>query len=207
MRPYACTLALCMSLWGCASSPPAQFYTLSASTARSTAAAPVEPGVTPVARTGYAVVVGPASLPESVDRPQLVLRMSENRVSIVEQARWAEPLTSAIPARIASELAGLLASDRVLAYPQNPESFDYQVFLEVLHFDSVLNDSATLEVAWTLRSSKGGEPGFGRTLVRERVDGAGYEALVAAHSRALRAVSAAIAAAIRGQESSRVARS
>jgi len=198
MRLYACILATFMGLSGCASSPPAQFYTLSAS---------ATPGITPVARTGYAVVVGPVSVPESVDRPQLVLRMSENRVGIVEQARWAEPLTSAIPARIASELAQLLGSNRVMAYPQNPESFDYQVFLEVLRFDSVLNEGATLEVAWTLRPTNGGEPAFGRTLVRERADGAGYEALVAAHSRALRAVSAEIAQTIRGREDARVARS
>jgi len=77
----------------------------------------------------------------------------------------------------------------------------------VLRFDSVLNEGATLEVAWTLRPTNGGEPAFGRTLVRERADGAGYEALVAAHSRALRAVSAEIAQTIRGREDARVARS
>ncbi len=72
------TFALVMALCGCASSPPSQFYTLSAAAA---------PGVTPVARTEYGIVVGPAAVPESVDRPQLVLRLSENRVRIVEQAR------------------------------------------------------------------------------------------------------------------------
>jgi uncharacterized lipoprotein YmbA len=188
MRSLACTLALFVTLGGCAGSPPSQFYTLSAAAA---------PSATPVAPIGYAVVVGPAAMPESVDRPQLVLRLSDNRVRIVEQARWAEPLASAIPAVIAEELARLLNSSRVLAYPRTPENFDYQVLLEVLHFDSVLDDAATLEVVWTLRPSQGGESVFGRTLVHERVDGAGLEALVAAHSRALRAVSAEIAATIR----------
>src|SRR5258706_7673952 len=191
---YAHTLVLFVTLGGCASSPPSQFYTLSAAAA---------PGVTPVARTEYGIVVGPGAVPESVDRPQLVLRLSDNRVRIAEQARWAEPLASAIPQVIAGELARLLNSSRVRAYPQNPEGFDYQVLLEVLRFDSVLDDAATVEVAWTLRPSNGGEPRFGRTLVREPVSGAGYEAPAAAHSRALRAVSAEIAAMIRRREEAR----
>jgi len=188
------TCALVMALCGCASSPPSQFYTLSAAARE----------VTPLARSEYAVVVGPATVPESVDRPQLVLRLSENRVTILEQARWAEPLASAIPEVIAGELARLLNSSRVMAYPQNPEGFDYQVLLQVLRFDSTLDDAATLEVVWTLRPSHGGEPAFGRMLVHERVDGAGYEALVAAHSRALRAVSAEIAATIRRRQDARI---
>jgi uncharacterized lipoprotein YmbA len=192
---YAYTLVLFITLCGCASSPPSQFFTLSAAAA---------PGATPVARTGYGIVVGPATVPESVDRPQLVLRLSENRVTIVEQARWAEPLASSIPEVIARNLAQSLNSSRVMAYPQNPENFDCQVLLEVLRFDSVLDDAATVEVAWTLRPSNGGEPRFGRTLVREPVSAAGYEALVAAHSRALRAVSAEIAATIRRREDARI---
>lgn len=189
MRSFACTCVLIV-LWGCASSPPSQFYTLSAT---------ATPEFGSVAQKELRIVVGPATVPESVDRPQLVLRMSENRVRLLEQARWAEPLASAIPDVIARDLSLLLNSSGVLAYPQNPESFDFQVFLEVLRFDSVLDDAATVEVAWTVRRTSDGEPGFGRTLVREPVDGAGYEALVAAHSRALRAVSAQIAQAIRAQ--------
>jgi len=180
-------LALSVILYGCASSPPAQFYTLSATAA---------PALAPVAQSGYRVVVGPATVPESLDRPQLVVRMSENRVTLVEHARWAEPLSSAIPAVLAEDLGRLLNSSGVMAYPQNPEHFDYQVLIEVLRFDSVPGDAATVEVAWTLRAPDG-ESRFGRTRVRERVEGAGYEALVAAHSRALRAVSAEIADAVR----------
>ena len=180
-------LVLPIVLCGCASSPPSQFYTLSATAA---------PELASVASSDYRIVVGPAILPESVDRPQLVVRQSENRVTLAEQARWAEPLSGAIPRVIAEDLGRLLSSNGVLAYPQGPEDFDYQVLIEVLRFDSVPNDAATLEVAWTLRAPNG-EKRYGRTLVRERVEGTGYEAVVAAHSRALRAVSAEIAEAIR----------
>jgi uncharacterized lipoprotein YmbA len=190
MRSIACTWFL-IALCGCASSPPSQFYTLSATAA---------PEFASVAHNELRIVVGPATVPESVDRPQLVLRVSENRVRLLEQSRWAEPLARAIPDVIARDLGLLLSSSGVMAYPHNTERFDFQVFLEVLRFDSVLDDAATVEVAWTVRPSNGGEPAFGRRLVREHVDGTGYEALVAAHSRALRAVSAEIAQAIRAQK-------
>ena len=87
MRSLACIWVFTV-LSGCASSPQSQFYTLSATAA---------PEFAPVASNEYRIVVGPASVPESVDRPQLVLHMSENRVTLLEQARWAEPLASAIP--------------------------------------------------------------------------------------------------------------
>ena len=176
-------LALPIFLCGCAASPPSQFYTLSATAA---------PAITAVAQSGYRILVGPVTVPDSVDRPQLVVRQSENRVTLAEQARWAEPLTSAIPAVIAEDLGRLLSSRGVIAYPQGAEGFDYQVFLEVLRFDSVPGDAATVDVAWTVRAVNG-ERHYGRTLAREQVNGSGYEALVAAHSRALRAVSAEIA--------------
>src|SRR5262249_14979979 len=139
-------LALAILLGGCASSPPSQFYTLSAT---------AEPGVAPAARTEYRIVVGPATVPDAVDRPQLVVRMSANRVSLVEQARWAEPLSSAIPAVLAEDLGRLLNSGAVAAYPQSSADLDYQVLIEVLRFDSVPGDAATVEVAWTLRTPDG----------------------------------------------------
>jgi uncharacterized lipoprotein YmbA len=185
-RPICLLLAL---LAGCASSPPSQFFTLSA--------APAAPRLSPAAQSGYSIVVGPVEVPESVDRPQLVLRVSENRVRILEEARWAEPLRAAIPGVIAGDLAQQLGARRVLAYPQDVESFDYQVLLEVLRFDSVLGEAATVEIAWSVKPANGGERRFGRSLVREPVQGEGYEALVAAHSRALHAIGGEIARAFR----------
>ena len=193
MKAFAALVSLIV-LSGCATSPPAQFYTLSAS-ARS--------GVTPASSTEYSIVVGPAVVPASVDRPQLLLRLSENRAALVEQARWAEPLASAIPQTIAINIAQILNSKRVVAYPQTPEGFEYQVVLQVLRFDSEMGQTATVEVAWTVRRPDGGEPMHGRTLAREPVKGPGYEELVAAHSRALGAVSADIAQTLRHQEGAR----
>lgn len=60
--------------------------------------------------------------------------------------------------------------------------------------------AATLDVLWTVRSSKPEESRSGRTVLSEPTQGGGYTALVAAHSRALGKLSADIAGAIRAFE-------
>jgi uncharacterized lipoprotein YmbA len=186
----AMTLLLSLMLAGCGSSPVAKFYTLgSADEGRVSAA---------VSQTPYVVLVGPVSVPDTVDRPQLVLRIAGNQLIVSEQARWLEPLKSAIPRAIASHLAQSLTDARVTAYPQSlGGDADYRVLIDVQRFDSALGDAATVEIVWTIRPAKGGEQKYGRTLVREAAGGAGFDALVAAHARALSAVSLEIAEAIR----------
>ena len=197
MRSLAAALST-LVLAACASSPPTHFYMLSAPSAAS---------FTPAASTEYAIVVGPAIVPASVDRPQFVLRLSDNRVALAEEARWAEPLASAIPETIAADLAQILDSKRVLAYPETPKDFEYQVLLQVLRFDSEMGQAAAVELAWTIRRPNSDEAADGRALVREPVKANGYEALAAAHSRALRSISGDIAKMIRRQAASHDLRS
>ena len=75
---------------------------------------------------------------------------------------------------------------------------DYRVLIDVQRFDSVLGEAVTVEALWVIRASAGGEARRGRSLVREPVNGSGYDALVAAHNRALATVSHEIAEALRG---------
>jgi uncharacterized lipoprotein YmbA len=136
-------------------------------------------------------------VPEVVDRPQLVLRVNETQVRLDEFARWAEPLKRQIPHVIAADLAqlfpGALISNFTLADP----AAAYRVSVDVQSFESVPGDAAALSVLWVVRPPKPGTPVSGRSVVRERTTAPGYDALVAAHSRALAAVSRDIAAAIR----------
>ena len=177
-------------LAGCGSSPPTSFYTLASHDgARSS-----------LNKANYSVVVGPVSVPDLVDRPQMVLRSSGNQVKVEEFVRWAEPLKSEIPRIIAANLAQTLGDARVSVYPQTPElNPDFKIWIDVLRFDSIVGDSAIIEVLWTVRPAKGGEEKVGRSLISEATGGAGYDALVAAHARGLAAVSKEIAAAIRQQ--------
>jgi uncharacterized lipoprotein YmbA len=180
-----------LAFFGCASSPPSNFYALS----------PVAAPAAGDARASYSVALGAVSLPELVNRAQIVTRAGANQVSIEDFERWAGPLKDEIARVIANNLTRLLNGASVFTYPQSAMiEADYKVLIDVQRFESALGDAASIEVLWQVRPAKG-EAKTGRSIVREAAQGPGYAALVAAHSRALAAVSRDIASAIQAASS------
>jgi uncharacterized lipoprotein YmbA len=170
----------------CASTPPSRFYTLS----------PTAPAGTTASK--LSVVVGPVSIPAIVDLPQMVVSMGANQVSIDEFNRWASPLPNNISRVVAENLVLLLGTPRVSQFQQSLNADgDYRVAIEVQSFDSALGSAATLNVVWIVRRTKDGKAQTGRTTVTEPTGAAGYDALAAAHSRALGRMSQEIADVIR----------
>lgn len=178
------------ALIGCGSSPRETYHTLSAGAAMD--------GATPASsESAYSIAVGPITLPEVVDRPQLVLRIGPNEVTFVELHRWAGPLKSEIPRVIADNLAAYLNVRQVAAYPQSAgDNAEYRVLVDVQRFDSTLGESVTIDALWTIKRQSDGASRTGRSTARES-SGGNYDAMVAAHSRALATVSREIAEAIR----------
>jgi len=174
-------------LAGCGSSPAARFYVLQ-STAR--------PGDTG-APAPLAVIVGPVTVPGSVDRPQMVVQLATNRVGIDEFHRWAAPLDDAIARTVAGDLSALLGTPDVATAPMADFRPAYRVTIDVQRFESAPGESALLDAVWTVQAAGGDANRSGRTLAREPVGGAGFEELAAAHSRALGRLSEDVAAAIR----------
>jgi uncharacterized lipoprotein YmbA len=193
-RSVSATAAILMALvtTACSRSPRVTFYTL-APDAKQVAPAPDQ--------AAPSVFVGPVTLPEVIDRPQLVVRVTANRVELLESHRWAEPLKSEIPRLIAQNLGRLLGSDRVSSYRQHAGAdAQYRVLVDIVRFESAPGEAVTVEASWTIRRALGGTQKTGHSLVREKVAEAGYDGLVAAYSRALAGVSGDIARAIREPE-------
>ena len=188
MRPnllIACFVTLLLG--ACGSSPREHYYTLSAA-----ATAPADGASAP------SIAVGPVTVPEVIDQAAMVVQVSANQVEIQEYRRWASPLKSEIARVIAANLAHELGTTRVWSYTQAALAKpDYQVIVDVQRFDSVVGDAVTIDVLWAIRRAAGGDPKAGRSSVHEPASGTGYDALVAAHSRALARVSREIAGAIR----------
>jgi uncharacterized protein len=173
------------ALAGCGSAPKDSFYTLGgdATPARSQSVA------------AYSVAVGPVSVPDMVDRPQLVLRAAANQVTLAEQSRWAEPLRTAIPRVVAGNLAQELPDARLSVYPQAAsDGADLRVWIDIRRFDSTPGEGVLVEALWTVRAKD--DARSGGSVVREPALGKDHEALVGAHTRALAAVSRDIAEAI-----------
>ena len=91
------------------------------------------------------VGLGPVTLPDYLDRPQIVFRVSENRLVAADFHRWAEPLTGNVMRVLAENLAAQLPPARILAYPwQKSEAPSYQVRVEVVRFDAGPDDAVQL---------------------------------------------------------------
>jgi len=177
---------------GCGTTAPSRFYTLDA-TAAADGAAPV----------ATAIMVGPVSVPAAVDRPQFVVQAAPNRVEVDEFNRWAAPLNDSIAQAVAGDLVKLLGTPQVAAGPLANFAPAYRVTIEVQRFDSVPGQAALLEAVWTVRRTADAVTRTGRTVARAPVQGGGFDALAAAHSRALAKMSGDIAAAIRAEAEDR----
>ncbi len=188
-------LALAVTTVGCAGrSAPATFYTLSA-------LPPTErtPGVSSQ-HLDLALGVGPASFPEFLDRPQIVTRLSSNRLQVDEFHRWGGPLKEDFLRVLGENLATLLGTSGVVVYPADPP-FDltHSLLLSVQAYEGKLGESVSLVVGWALVESKRRRALLvRRSRITEPVASSDYEALVAAQSRALAALSREIAEAISG---------
>jgi uncharacterized lipoprotein YmbA len=184
LAPLTLTCAFAILAAGCAS-PASRFYTLSA--------VPT-PAATPSA---LSVTVGPVSVPAAVDRPEIVVTMGPNQVWLDEFNRWASPLQNNIARVVAENLVALLGTPRVTLSPLTLSAdADYRVAIEVQGFDSAPGQAATLDAVWTVRRTKDGKGQTGRTTAREPAPDRSYDALAAAHSRAVAQLSRDIADAV-----------
>jgi uncharacterized protein len=194
MRRFTATAAVCALIIltpGCGATPASRFYTLSA------AAAPAAPS------SNLSVAVGPVSIPAIVDRPQIVVTTGPNQVRVEEFDRWAAPLQSGIARVVAENLVAMLGTPRVMLSSQIlGADADYRAVIEVQSFDSAPGEAAVLNAVWTVRRARDGKAETGRTTAREAVQEKSYDALAAAHSRALTRLSRDIADAVRALDRS-----
>ncbi len=189
MRRLAVVTTLCALATlaaGCASTPASRFYTLSAA-------------VTPAATSSdLSVAVGPVSVPAAVDRPQIIVSTGPNEVRLDEFNRWASPLQDNISRVVAENLVAMLGTPRVTLFPQTLSAdADFRAAIEVQRFESAPGEAATLDAVWTVSRTKSGKSQTGRTTVREPAPEKGFDALAAAHSRAVARLSRDIADAVR----------
>ncbi|HLX25181.1 MAG TPA: PqiC family protein [Usitatibacter sp.] len=190
MMRWIAALGAALLACACGTEPKIDFYSLSAPPAPSAPAAPA---------STLAIHIGPVTVPDAVDRPQMVIRHDDNRADIDDQHRWIEPIKSAIPRLLADAIARELNTPNVLTSRQSSAlDIDYRVAIDVQHFDSSPGEISE-DVMWTIRSRKTQAPRLGRTSVREAA-APGAEGIAAAHSRALARVAHDIAEAIRAME-------
>ncbi len=182
--------AFCLS--GCAGkSASSQFYVLSSLPQPALSAA-----------EGSVIGVFPVSMPDYLDRPQIVTRVSENEIKLDEFSRWAEPLKDSFTRALIQNLSTLLNTAKVVNTKETTGfPLTLQVGVEVVQFDGALGGDVVLIAKWGLFEHEGKKLLLGkRSSFKEPTGGATYEALVVAESRAVAALSREIAEAIRARK-------
>jgi uncharacterized lipoprotein YmbA len=143
------------------------------------------------------IYLAPVQVPRYVDRPQLVQRSGPSQLDTEDFHRWAEPLDTAVTRLLAEELARRLASEQVVAYPQEPGlAIDYRVLVEVVRLDGRVGESVDLVARWSVRAGD-----TGAVVATARADfkvaaGNDMESFVTAHAQALAQLAAEIAVAL-----------
>jgi uncharacterized lipoprotein YmbA len=142
--------------------------------------------------------VGRISLPERLNRSQIVTRTGANEVHVADYSQWAEPLEKSIPRVLSENLASLTGTDQVSVYPWPTQmEIDLKIEIAILEFEGNSDGEVTLATRWRWVRANGSEvqPLQGSSYVESTADPS-TEALVAAMSRALASLSRDIAAAI-----------
>ena len=184
---------------GCGgSSPRVDFYTLNPLTGMKAEAN------TPATDQKLSIGVGPVEIPEMLDRPQIVTRSGPNKLNVDEFNRWAGRLDESFAQVLAENISLLLATDQVAVYPwQTDFKPRYRVALKIRYFEGQWGKDVFLEAIWSVSSQQSQQSSNVRkSLINEPLSPEpDYEALVAAHSRAIAQLSREIAKEIQNLQS------
>lgn len=179
-------------LAGCAVGQQTRFYTLATTTEPTAVARP---------ENGLVIGLGPVTLPQYLDRPDIVTRQGANQMRLPDIYRWAEPLQPLMTRILAEDLYALLNANDVVPLPQRGDiRLDRAIEVDVGRFDATEAGEVTLDARWRIY---GGDEQTLITSGRSILTEAGapvpdYDAIVAAMSRAVGRLSQEIAAAIGG---------
>lgn len=185
MIRFAVLVLLSVLLGACSSGE--KYYRLSAD------------GPLPANAGGVSIGVGPVTLPDYIDRGELVFQSQDNRFEIPYEHRWAGNLRATTTRVIGTNLARLIGTGNLHLYPWDAgTSMAYQVKVEIRQFHAVSGGDAILQCTWTVLARGGGGIVAKRIgNYTEPVRGDGYEAVVAAESRLLSQLSRDIAKSFR----------
>jgi uncharacterized protein len=149
-------------------------------------------------RSGPRIGLGPVTLPEYLDRPQIVTRAAGSRLELSNAHRWAEPLQASFIRALLANLERELPTPDIVVHPwRSSLSIAKQVQIEITRFDRDADGAFHLSARWSA-----GKPGEQDTTATQRSDieiplsnkADDYDALISAANSAVAALATAIAA-------------
>ena len=133
-------------LGACTSAPKANFYMLNGSGP-----------VAAAAQSPLVLAIGPIDLPQYLDRPHIVTRLSGNRLGVDEFNRWGGALEEDIVRVLAQRIGDRLGTRRIYSYPSRVVAdTDYRIALDIRAFDGALGGQVSLDVSWSMIDDRNG---------------------------------------------------
>jgi uncharacterized lipoprotein YmbA len=172
-------LPVLMALSGCINTPLPDYYVL---TPERDAAA--QAGELSIVRD-IALGIGPITIPETVNRPNIVTPLDNNQLDVAEYHRWSEPLIENISRVVITNLSARTDLNKLYAYPWLGNRVDYQVRIDVLQMTGSPAEQVQLQVRWQILNGDKPAKLITTRIVdyTEEVSADGYSPLVAAYSR------------------------
>ncbi len=134
---------LITSLAGCSSTQPSQFYLLNE--------IPPHQLRTVHLRDHPNIGLGPVSFPKYLNQPQIVTRVTCNKLNLNEFHRWAESLDENVTHVIRNNLENMLRSSTIFMYPwRNSDKVDFQIRIEITRFDADELGHVVLATRWQI---------------------------------------------------------
>jgi uncharacterized lipoprotein YmbA len=146
-----------------------------------------------------AIGVGPIHLPGYLDQDQIVTRISQNRLALSDNDRWAEPLAHNLAHVLAQNLSMLLQTQHVTLHPWTGQQRPiYQLEIDVLRFEMDTTGMAHLVARYFMRDVGSRQMIAGKEIcLTALATGSSTEQAVASLSKVLGNLSAEIAKVIR----------
>jgi len=142
--------------------------------------------------------IGPVTLPQILDRPQIVTRTSPNTIHISEFNRWGGSLEDDFLKVLTENLGLVMPEVFIQSFPSKHGILpDLRIILSIAQFDGKLGDIVFLRGSYTIKNHKKGHILKNQTIfIKEKIAGNTYLALVAAKSLAMAKLSQEIAETI-----------
>ena len=182
----------CSPFFGSGTQKATQFYMLSSLQSEAARTAPLAD------LSAVAVSIGPVSLPLYLDRLDVVTRDSQNSIAIAQFSQWAGPLQENFSRVLAENVSLLLNTNKVDIFPISRSSkIDYNVIVYITRFDGYPGGTVELRSRWAILDGRRKNSLFEhQSAVNQKVEANSIEAMVAAESTAVAALSREIAQAI-----------
>ena len=161
------------------SNKPVQFYRLNAGVAM------LDAIQIPESSNQAVIGLGPIRIPDYLNRPQMVMAISENQYQLSEEHRWAERLDQNISLALTKFLPSQLGSSRIVRYPwAQRQAIDYQVSIDIIEFHIDALGQSRLTALWLIKRKD--QPDLSRRFTYQvSASTTDYEVMVNAQSACL----------------------